>query len=511
MRDDRTEIIELLRSNNRPGIENVIAWLDTDPSFYVASAARIHHDNVIGGLASHSLRVYNLAKADWENRDKAFKTKYPFESIIISALLHDVCKKDVYYIDANGNPTWNVENHRKGHGLRSVHLLEEQGLELTQDERMAIWWHMGEGNEMSQPDYPEEYAIAMQDPFCQLIHNADHMAAKISDKETKEKRANSLSWDAQRTLFRMKNAQSRFVYGTIRKEIYKHNLAIFKAWQYEAPSGNIVDLMGTRQQLLDSTKVYREAISAAEIPARYATTQTGCVNEDCLIIAKSLIDRGLNPAVLNLADAYHACGEYNNGSGAQEESLCRASTLSLTLYQYYNKMWAGKASVPLRSDSAYPMDIHFGGIYSPGVTVFRNNQETGFALREESFQTSIISVAALNFRPGHKTNNLEYCSSDGGFTPEGKQVMFDKIRTIYRIALLNGHDSLVLGAFGCGVFQLKPELVAKYFKQILDEDEFRGKFHTIVFAMLEGQATPRKKVEEEGDFAPFYQIFGRFE
>ena len=214
---------------------------------------------------------------------------------------------------------------------------------------------------------------------------------------------------------------------------------------------------------------------------------------------------------MNLADAYHACGMYNSGSGAQEESLCRASTLSLTLYQYYNKMWAGKAGVPLRPVSAYPMDIHFGGIYSPGVTVFRDNQDTGFSLREEPYQTSIISLAALNFRSGHKTNNLDYCADDGGFTPEGEQVMHDKIRTIYRIALLNGHDSLVLGAFGCGVFQLKPELVAKYFKQVLDEDEFRGKFHTIVFAMLEGKATPRKRVEEEGDFAPFYQLFGRFE
>jgi uncharacterized protein (TIGR02452 family) len=175
-------------------------------------------------------------------------------------------------------------------------------------------------------------------------------------------------------------------------------------------------------------------------------------------------------------------------------------------------MWAKKAGVPLRPISAYPMDIHFGGIYSPGVTVFRDNQKTGFALREEPYQTAFISLAALNFRQDDKAkiNNREYCADNGGFTPEGEQIMFDKIRTIYRIALLNGHDSLVLGAFGCGVFQLKPELVAKYFKQILDEDEFRGKFHTIVFAMLEGKATSRKKVEEEGDFAPFYQIFGRF-
>ena len=511
MSDNRTIFIELLQSTNRPGIEKVITWLDTDPSFYKAAGARIHHDNVIGGLVAHSLKVYHFAKADWESRDEAFKTKYPLESIIISALLHDVCKKDVYYIDADGNPTWNEENHRKGHGLRSVRLLEELGLSLTPDERMAIWWHMGAGKEMSQPDYPQEYVIAMKDPFCQLIHEADHKAAKMSDKETKEARFNSLAWDAKRTLFRLKNQSGRFVVGAIRSEVYKHNLQIFKEWKYESPSGKTVDLIGNRQQLLDATKVYCEAVSAARIPSRYATTSTGCANEDCLVVAKQLIDHGLNPAVLNLADAYHACGKYNSGSGAQEESLCRASTLSLTLYQYYNKMWAGKVGVPLRPVSAYPMDIHFGGIYSPGVTVFRDNQDTGFALREEPYQTSIISLAALNFRPGHKTNNLEYRANDGGFTTEGKQIMFDKIRTIYRIALLNGHDSLVLGAFGCGVFQLKPELVAKYFKQVLDEDEFRGKFHTIVFAMLEGKATPRKKVGEEGDFAPFYQQFGRFE
>ena len=510
MSNNRTEIIELLRSTNRPGIDNVIAWLDTEPSFYEASGARIHHDNVKGGLAYHTLKVYHLAKADWDSRDAAFKAKYPLESVIISALLHDVCKKDVYNIDANGNPTWNEENHRKGHGLRAVHLLEEHGLELTQDERMAIWWHMGAGNEMSQPDYPEEYAIAMQDPFCQLIHNADYMAAKESDKEKKEARFNTLSWDAQQALFRMQTG-GRFAFGAVRSDVYKHNLEIFKTWQYEAPSGKAVDLMGSRQQLLDNTKVYREVVSAAEVPSRFNAVQTGCANEDCLVVAKTLIDRGLNPAVLNLADAYHACGMYNSGSGAQEESLCRASTLSLTLYQYYNKMWAGKAGVTLRPEPAYPMDIHFGGIYSPGVTVFRDNGQTGFALREEPFQTSIIFVAALNFRAGHKTNNLEYASADGGFTPEGQQVMFDKIRTIYRIALLNGHDSLVLGAFGCGVFRLKPELVAAYFNDVLQEEEFHGKFHTVVFAMLEGKGSARKKVEDEGDFAPFYQVFGRFE
>ena len=509
MNDNRTEIIELLRSTKRPGINKVIEWLDSTPSFFEASAARIHHDNVKGGLASHSLRVFRLAKADWDSRDESFKRKYPLESVIIAALLHDVCKKDVYYIDADGIPQWNEENHRKGHGLRSVRLLKGLGLSLTPDECMAIWWHMGAGNERSQPDYPREYAIAMQDAFCQLIHNADHSASKVSVKEHKEERLKSLSWDAQSALFRMRNEGGRFVFGAIRSEVYKHNMAIFESWKYELPSGKTIPLPGSRQKLLDATKVYCETVSAKNVPTRFADIRTGCANKDCLVIAKGLIDEGLNPAVLNLADAYHACGLYNSGSGAYEESLCRASTLSLTLYQYYNKMWAKKAGIPLRPVSAYPMDIHFGGIYSPGVTVFRDNQEAGFALREVPYQTSIISVAALNFKPDHKTNNLEYRASDGGFTPEGEQVMCEKISTIYRIALLNGHDSLVLGAFGCGVFELKPALMAELFKRVLDEEEFRGKFHTVVFALLEGKATSRNKIEEDGDYAPFYQLFGR--
>ena len=62
MNDNKKEIIELLRSTERPGIENVITWLDTTPSFFVASGARIHHDNVVGGLAYHSLKVFKLAK-----------------------------------------------------------------------------------------------------------------------------------------------------------------------------------------------------------------------------------------------------------------------------------------------------------------------------------------------------------------------------------------------------------------------------------------------------------------
>ena len=176
MNDNKKEIIELLRSIKRPGMENVITWLDTAPSFFVASGARIHHDNVEGGLAYHSLKVYKLAKAEWEKRDAAFKQEYPLESVTISALLHDVCKKDVYYIDADGNPTWNEENHRKGHGLRSVHLLEELGLELTPEQTRRVTQRITELGDKKEIVTQEDLPFIVSDV---LKHDAPEDKVKL--------------------------------------------------------------------------------------------------------------------------------------------------------------------------------------------------------------------------------------------------------------------------------------------------------------------------------------------
>ena len=311
----------------------------------------------------------------------------------------------------------------------------------------------------------------------------------------------NLSWDADCAGYILSNG-GRFAGSAVRTCVYKNNQAIFAAGKYITPSGKEVSL-GDRQSLLDATKVYSSEFRVDDVPACPGKLETGCVNLDCIEVARMMTEDGYNPAILNLADAYHACGMYNSGSNAQEESLCRASTLSLTLYQYFTKSWAAKAGVPLREKSAYPMDMRFGGIYSPGLLVFRHGSDLAYKLREEPFRTSVISVAALNFKEGHKTNNIEgNMSPDGGFTPQGEPIMIDKIRTIYRIALSNGHDSVVLGAFGCGVFKLKPELVSALFKKVLEEPEFKGKFRSVVFAMLAPAG--------DNKYSAFYNDFGRW-
>ena len=288
----------------------------------------------------------------------------------------------------------------------------------------------------------------------------------------------------------------------VRQKVYKNNSEIFCAGGYVTESGKEVEI-AINDPMLDGTKVYSEAFDVNHIVARSTETTRSTVNNDCLAVAKRLLDEGLNPCVMNLADAYTACGFYKKGSNAQEEALCRATTLSRSLFQFFKPKsgkadrYAEEANITLK-EFAYPMDLNFGGIYSPGVTVFRNGLDF-HALLEETYKVGIVSVAALDFNEKHGKNR-EYQAVDGGMTAEGEEVLKNKIRTIYRIALSNGHDALVAGAFGCGAFRLPSDRVAALFDEILNEAEFKNKFANVTFAILDKEGA-------KGKFAPFYELF----
>ena len=99
-----------------------------------------------------------------------------------------------------------------------------------------------------------------------------------------------------------------------------------------------------------------------------------------------------------------------------------------------------------------------------------------------------------------------YFNPDGTLTKEGIEIEKNKIRTIYRIGLDNNNDSLVLGAFGCGVFRLIPEEVSQLFMEVSNESEFKNKYKRIVFAILEG----KKRGEitgAEGKIKAFYDTW----
>lgn len=163
--DNKDTIISLLRSTKREGMENVIEYLNNSGFFIVPSSIHRHH-NWRGGLAQHCLGVCMIALELINELQK--------ESVIVAGLLHDICKARKLYYDEDG-VIHHRHTHIHGHGYRSIKILEECGLELSEEERLAIRWHMG--GHHAKNDEVEEVKKARNMKLWQVIHHADHWDA----------------------------------------------------------------------------------------------------------------------------------------------------------------------------------------------------------------------------------------------------------------------------------------------------------------------------------------------
>ena len=177
-------------------------------------------------------------------------------------------------------------------------------------------------------------------------------------------------------------------------------------------------------------------------------TKLSVVNNDCLVVGKQMQDEGLNPAVLNMASAYRPGGGVLNGARAQEECIFRRSNLFMSLYLFDRQMYDLVIEPNMDGmyelsfiQQGYPMDENFGGIYSADVTVFKDGK---YEWLHNPYQTAFISVAAMNVNRALRQG--ENILVDGRLSDCAVAITKNKIRTIYRIGILHGHDSLVLGA-----------------------------------------------------------------
>ena len=244
--------------------------------------------------------------------------------------------------------------------------------------------------------------------------------------------------------------------------------------------------------------MYREPIRLQREPDGTVETEVRVEDKDCVLATMELIDAGYNPAMLNLADLYVPGGLVEYGSGAQEENLCRRSNLILSLYPFSRsrvRQYPGLGLV--NQEAQYPMDERFGGVYSGCVTFFRGPESADSQLLEKPCNIPVISVAALS---GPRIG------IDGLMYPEETSITLDKMRTIFRIGALHGHDSLVLSAMGCGAFANPPAHIAKLFHQVIDEEEFQNAFRLIDFAILDGYKTGLRH-NPEGNLLPFQREF----
>lgn len=174
--ENKKEILGLLKGINRNGMEKLITYLEKS-DFFTAPAAASHHSNFEGGLAEHSLNVYRLLK----EKNEKYKLGYSEETIILTSLLHDLCKigvyKKGYKLRKNTNDQWEAygtytfeENFPVGHGEKSV-MIAMNFINLSKDEILMIRWHMGAF--VPQGEERDLYAAMNKCKGVAAIHMAD--------------------------------------------------------------------------------------------------------------------------------------------------------------------------------------------------------------------------------------------------------------------------------------------------------------------------------------------------
>lgn len=186
--------------------------------------------------------------------------------------------------------------------------------------------------------------------------------------------------------------------------------------------------------------------------------------------------RGKRTCILNFASSVTPGGGVLTGEQAQEESICRVSTLYFALSdpetagKFYDYHWelirAGKMNRRNRDDI----------VYTPGVVAVRDDANWETMMKEQDwYEMDVIACAAPDLRQ---------LGDAAQFSPT-----MEELRTLHEIrwrcilaaAAKHEADVLILGAFGCGVFANPSELVVAAFNNVLPE--FRNHFETIEFAV----------------------------
>lgn len=182
----KEEFLKLLRSIQREGIEQLIAFIESTDFFTAPASTRFHGDHA-GGLLEHSMKVYEILVQKVKNA--SIKLDVSEDTLKIVALLHDICKVNFYKIDYRNAknalgvwekvPYYTVEDTIPyGHGEKSVMMITEY-MKLTPEEKYSIRWHMG----YTEPkeNYNAIGASYTKYPIALLTHEADLEATYFYD------------------------------------------------------------------------------------------------------------------------------------------------------------------------------------------------------------------------------------------------------------------------------------------------------------------------------------------
>jgi uncharacterized protein (TIGR02452 family) len=253
-----------------------------------------------------------------------------------------------------------------------------------------------------------------------------------------------------------------------------------EAGHYTNLLGETVDLTEAVRRAVVGTVSYPPDAKWPPVAASGRETGYEVANESTLVAAERLARAGLRPVALNFASAKHPGGGFLRGAIAQEECLCRASALYACLRD--NPMYAYHSRHP------DPMYTHYA-IYSPDVPVLKTDDGVPLA---EPYLCSFVTSPAPNAgvvleRTPDRADEIE-------------AAMAKRIELVLAVMAGHGHDTAILGAWGCGVFKNDPATVAGLFRDALS-GPFRGVFARVVFAVLDWS-------DDRHFVGPFEERFG---
>ena len=194
--ENKNKVIELLRSTNRQNITKILRYLE-NTDFYIAPASTKYHGSYEGGLCEHSLNVYEQAIQLYDIECKIqpnIKNLINVNNIIISSLLHDVCKINLY----NKIKKWKKDSNDKwveyetyestyqdlpvGHGEKSVIRILQNEFPLEECEILAIRWHMSSFDLSDSYETKQSFNEACsKTPLLPILMCADNLATRITE------------------------------------------------------------------------------------------------------------------------------------------------------------------------------------------------------------------------------------------------------------------------------------------------------------------------------------------
>ena len=181
----RARMIAAHKNPDGANIRSLLDWLEST-DFFVAPASSVYHDAHVRGLLLHTLRVYNKACDLWKIPEFADVNAHSFTLV---ALVHDWCKIGLYEQyeknvknDETGQWEKKLAYRRSvstcigsfGHGTTSLYLASRL-FSLSNDEALAIRWHMGEYN-VCDAEMNELHLSNETFPIVQMIQFADRLS-----------------------------------------------------------------------------------------------------------------------------------------------------------------------------------------------------------------------------------------------------------------------------------------------------------------------------------------------